>query len=98
MKVSRILKWILFVLEGFFGIPILGGAVILLTGWFPLTLLFVIHAISLVFSIIEKQHKTANIMGLITACIGWIPVLGMTLHIITAIILLVDVARKPKQA
>jgi predicted membrane protein len=90
MNISTILKWISGGLEGFFGIPILGGAIIIGTGYAPLGFLIILHIVTLIFSIIEGRSKHGSILGIITNCLAWIPVLGMFLHIATSIVLLVN--------
>lgn len=88
--VSTILKLVTGGLEAFWGIPILGGSLILGMAWAPLGVMFILHIITLVFSVIEKRSFHGSILGIITSCLGWIPFVGMTLHIITAIVLLID--------
>lgn len=88
--VSTILKWITGSLEAFWGIPILGGTIIFSMAWAPLGIMFVLHIITLIFSIMEKRSFHGSVLGIITSCLGWIPFLGMALHIITAILLLID--------
>jgi hypothetical protein len=90
MMVSTILKLVTGGLEAFWGIPILGGSLILGMAWAPLGVMFILHIITLVFSVIEKRSFHGSILGIITSCLGWIPFVGMTLHIITAIVLLID--------
>ncbi len=90
MSISTILKWVSGGLEGFFGIPILGGAIIIGSGYAPLGFLLVLHILTLIFSMLEKRSKHGSILGIITNCLAWIPVLGMFLHIITSLVLLVN--------
>lgn len=90
MKISTILKWVSGGLEAFWGIPILGGAIILGFAWAPLLFMLVLHVVTLIFSVLEKKSFHGSILGIITSCIAWIPILGMIMHIITAILLLID--------
>ncbi|GAA0323009.1 hypothetical protein GCM10008967_11920 [Bacillus carboniphilus] len=96
MKTSTILKWITGGLEALLGIPFLGGLLILSLAWTPLYILLALHIITLIFSIRENQNKHGSILGIITSCIGWIPFVGMVMHIITAVFLLID-AHKSEQ-
>lgn len=91
--VSTILKWVSGGLEAFWGIPILGGAIILSMAWTPLWFMLILHIITLVFSVLEKRSFHGSVLGIITSCIGWIPILGMIMHMITALILLIDAFR-----
>jgi hypothetical protein len=56
-------------------------------------LMFVLHLITLVYCIRENEKRTGSILGIVTSAVGWIPFLGMIMHIITAIILLIDAAK-----
>lgn len=39
---------------------------------------------------LRKEKIHGSILGIITSCIGWIPIVGMIMHIITAVFLLID--------
>lgn len=90
MKTSTILKWVTGGLEALLGIPFLGGLLILSLAWTPLYILLALHIITLIFSIRENQNKHGSILGIVTSCIGWLPFVGMVMHIITAVFLLID--------
>lgn len=96
MSISTILKWITGAFEGFLGIPILGGVFILSNGWTPLLVMFILHVITLIFSAKEMQNKHGSILGIITSLVGWIPVVGMIMHIVTALVLFIDAFRAKK--
>ncbi len=96
MSVVNILKWVSGGLEAFFGIPVIGGTIILSFLWTPLAFMFVLHLVTLVFAIITNKNKHGSILGIITSCIAWIPIVGMVMHIITAIFLLIDAYREYK--
>ncbi|WP_335872605.1 hypothetical protein [Bacillus sp. 2205SS5-2] len=93
MKTSTILKWITGAFEAILGIPFIGGVIVVSFAWTPLVLLLLLHIVSLVFSIKEDESKTGNILGIVTNCIAWIPFVGMVMHIITAIVVLIDAYR-----
>ncbi|SHG87342.1 hypothetical protein [Ornithinibacillus halophilus] len=90
MKISTILKWITGGLEAFWGVPFIGGTIILSMAWTPLVVMLVLHIITLIFCISEERKYHGSILGIITSAIGWIPFVGMIMHIITAIFLLID--------
>lgn len=96
MSISRILKWISGGLEALLGIPVLGGSIILGLAWTPLIVMAILHIITLIFSSKENENKHGSILGIVTSVVGWIPFVGMVLHIISAVILMVDAAKKPK--
>ncbi|WP_342514510.1 hypothetical protein MKY34_07210 [Sporosarcina sp. FSL K6-1522] len=87
---STIMKWVTAVAEGFLAIPIIGGAVILGTSYSALTVMFVLHAITLILSIRDRQGKAASILGLVTSVVSVIPVFGWFMHLVTAIALFVS--------
>lgn len=92
-----ILKWITGIFEALLGVPFLGGAFILSMGWTPLFFMFILHLITLIFAHKEGYAKGGSILGLVTSFIGVIPVVGMIMHIITAIVLLIDAATSNKR-
>lgn len=97
LKISTILKWITGGLEAFLGIPIIGGTIILSFSWLPLLFMLILHIVTLIFSIYDKKKFHGSILGIVTSCIGWIPILGMIMHIITAILLMIDAYQSHKQ-
>lgn len=94
LSTSRILKWVTGGLEVILGIPVLGGALILSLAWTPLFVMAILHILTLILSVKDNGNKHGSILGIITSVIGWIPFVGMVLHIITAILLMVDAAKK----
>lgn len=98
MHVSTVLKWISGGLEALLGVPILGGTLVIALAWTPLAVMFILHVVTLVFSIREGEKKHGSILGIVTSCVSWIPFVGMTMHIITAIILMIDAYNAQKAA
>ncbi|RDW22232.1 hypothetical protein CWR48_00560 [Oceanobacillus arenosus] len=87
MSGSKILKWITAIFEGLLGIPLIGGAYIIANGWTPLFVMLILHIITLLITNRDRGASAGSILGIITSIIGIIPVLGMIMHIITAIVL-----------
>lgn len=77
-------------MEAALGIPILGGTIIVSLLWTPLVVTLALHIVAVVLSKEEKRPITGNVLGIVTSCVGWIPILGMIMHIITAIFILVE--------
>lgn len=94
MSPSRILKWVSGGLEAILGIPILGATIILSLVWIPLLVMLALHIVTLVLTKKDGGASTGSILGIITSCIGWIPFVGMIMHMISAIFLMID-ASKP---
>jgi hypothetical protein len=86
----KILKIVSGGLEAFWGIPVLGGAMIVSMVWIPLIVMLALHIVTLIFSVKTGVKRTGPILGIITSAIGWIPVVGMVMHILSAIFLLIE--------
>ncbi|WP_035177429.1 hypothetical protein [Alkalihalobacterium bogoriense] len=97
MKSSTVLKWISGGLEAFLAIPVFGAAIILGLYWLPLAFMLVMHIVTLVSSASDKRNIHGSILGIVTSCLGWIPFLGWTMHVITATLLLVDAYKSQKR-
>lgn len=93
MRISTTMKWITGGLEAFFAIPILGGIIIFGTSWAPLGIMLALHIVTLVFAAREYTSKTGSIFGIVTSVVGVIPFLGFVMHVVTAVILLLDASR-----
>ncbi|MCM3616787.1 hypothetical protein M3936_04240 [Sutcliffiella horikoshii] len=90
MQASTTLKWITGGMEAFLAIPFLGGLTVMGFGYSPLTLMLILHIITLVFSVKEGQKFHCSIWGIVASCLGWVIFLGWFLHTITAIVLIID--------
>ncbi|WP_010648295.1 hypothetical protein [Oceanobacillus massiliensis] len=97
MSTSRIFKWITGIFEALLGIPILGGFYIIANGWSPLFVMLVLHIITWVLTAKDNGSQAGSILGVITSIIGWIPIIGMIMHIITAIVLLLSAMRPERK-
>jgi len=93
MKLSTILKWVTGGSEAVLGFPIVGVSIIVGFAYVPLLIMLGLHIFTLVIVSREGTKKSGSIMGIITSSVGWIPGVGITLHIITAIILLLDAGK-----
>ncbi|AST93477.1 MULTISPECIES: hypothetical protein [Sutcliffiella] len=93
MSASRILKWVTGGLEAFLGIPIIGGTFVLSFLWTPLAVMLALHITTLVIANKEGKSSSGSVLGIVTSCIAWIPIVGMIMHIITAIILMLDASK-----
>lgn len=90
MRTAVALLWLTGILEALLGIPFFGGAYVLSTGWAALGVMFVLHAITLFFCVRERAPKVGPILGLITSLIAVIPIVGMIMHWVTAIVLIMS--------
>lgn len=96
-KISTILKWVTGGLELFWGLPFIGGMIIVSLAWTPLALMLILHIITLVFSSKENKKIYGSVLGIVTSVVAIIPFVGMVMHIITGILLLVDANNQQKQ-
>lgn len=94
MSPSRILKWVSGGLEAILGIPLVGASIIISLLWLPLLVMLALHIVTLVLTKKDGGASTGSILGIVTSCVGWIPFVGMIMHIISAIFLMID-ASKP---
>lgn len=88
MSSARILKWVTGGLEAVLGIPLFGGTIVVSFLYTPLMILLILHIITLVYCNQEGLDKAPSTLGIITSCIAWIPIVGMIMHILTAVFLL----------
>ncbi len=89
-SVNRWYKIGIGLVELFFGIPILGGAIILAHAWSPLIILFILHIAGVILSSNAHRTKSGHILGIIGNIIGFIPVVGMIFHFLTGITLVIQ--------
>ncbi|MCM2678045.1 hypothetical protein [Alkalicoccobacillus plakortidis] len=93
-----IFKWFLGIAEASLAFPVFGGVFIAELLWIPLLIMLIMHIIGLKIS--KKAHlsRTGHILGIITSALGIIPVIGWTLHLITAYHLLYEASMKSKES
>ncbi|HFJ9376887.1 hypothetical protein P4T70_24110 [Bacillus mobilis] len=94
--VATTLKWVTFGVEAFFAIPIVGGTFILSFLWIPLFIALLLHIATIVMCKKEGASIGGNVVGIIASVLGAIPFLGWLLHLITAIVLLIEGVRISK--
>ncbi|WP_042350976.1 hypothetical protein [Bacillus massiliigorillae] len=89
--INKILKWLTFLYEGFLAIPILGGTFIIANGWTPLVVAGILHTVAIVLLLVDRRLAiTGNVVGLLGALLGWIPIIGWLFHGVTAFILFIE--------
>lgn len=80
-----ILGVFLIICEFFYGIPFLGGSVILSFGWQPLLLNAFLYLIITIILLVDTQNSIKPmviipILGIVGSFIAFIPVVGMLVH------------------
>ncbi|CAG7645277.1 hypothetical protein ACFQI7_25490 [Paenibacillus allorhizosphaerae] len=88
MSLSRLMKFVTGGLEAFLGIPILGGAFIIFTGYTALWVMLALHLVTLLICHKEHAGRFGSVVGIVTSLVGFIPVVGMIMHIVSAIVLI----------
>ncbi|MBO1198086.1 hypothetical protein J3T65_00655 [Staphylococcus simiae] len=75
----------LIVCEFFYGIPFLGGSVIVSFGWQPLLFNALLYLILIIVLLVDNQNAIKPmafipLMGLVGSFIAFIPIIGMVIH------------------
>lgn len=88
-----VISLLLIIAEFVYGIPFLGGSIILSFGWQPLLINIVLYLIIMIILIVDKQNSIRPmsiipLLGIIGTVIAFIPVLGMIIHWILFFLLL----------
>ncbi len=96
-KATKILKIVSGSLEALLGIPVLGGTIVIGLAWTPLVLMLVLHIVTVILASKSGVQKGASILGIVTSCVAAIPGVGMVMHIITAVLLLIDGIKQPAE-
>lgn len=91
----KTLKWISGSLEAVLGIPIVGGIIIISLVWTPLVVMLAFHIVIVVLSKKVGVKSPGNVLGIVTSAVGWIPLVGMVMHILTATYTMMDAAQRP---
>ncbi|RIP37483.1 hypothetical protein BUZ14_02710 [Staphylococcus gallinarum] len=91
--VLLILSLVLIIGEFIYGIPFLGGSIILSFGWQPLLINVLLYLIMMIILIVDKQNSIKPmaiipLLGIVGSFIAFIPVIGMIIHWILFFLLL----------
>lgn len=97
MSLARIMRLTTGGLEAFLAIPFIGGLFVVSQGYVPLVFMFILHLITLFLSKSNNSPTIGSVFGIITSLIAWIPFVGFTAHVITALILLITGAMSDKR-
>ncbi|RKJ70694.1 hypothetical protein D7X33_22905 [Butyricicoccus sp. 1XD8-22] len=90
MKWSSFAKGITGAFEAILAIPLLGGLMVILSGWQLLTIALVLHIVTLAISIANRTSFAPSVLGIITSLIAFVPIIGWILHAATAITLFIS--------
>ncbi|MCE4957871.1 hypothetical protein [Macrococcoides caseolyticum] len=90
-----ILAFIMLFAEGFMGLPFLGGSYILSLGWAPLGSNITMYFVMFLITILDRSNESRSALSTIAAVgmfaniIAFIPIVGMFMHWLMAILMLV---------
>ena len=90
MNKVKLLKLITAIWETMLAVPLFWGLIVVSMLWAPLAIMLVLHILTLVFSIKEKEDCYGSVSWIITSMIAFIPFVWMIMHMITAILLWVE--------
>lgn len=93
MPTSQVLKLITAICETVLAVPVLWWTIVLSWLWLPLWVMLVLHIITLVFCVNEKEPIKWNISWIATSVLWFIPFLWMILHIVSAVLLWIDLSQ-----
>lgn len=96
MKASKAMKMITGAMEGFLAIPLLGAIIIIATGYYALIGMLILHVLTFVLSIRDKNSVLGPMLGVFASLLGVIPFLGWFLHLIASIVLIVGAFKRDK--
>lgn len=89
---AKLLKWVTFIFELFLAVPFVGALYILgSNSWIALLAAAVLNAVALVVLKKNDLPTTGNVFALVSAIIGFVPILGEILHGTAVILLLIEV-------
>lgn len=91
MSNLRIAKIIALIFQVVLAIPVLGGSIVILSGYSALGAAFVIHLVVFILALKNNGAKLGSIFGIVTSLIAWIPGIGWLFHTITAVFYAVEV-------
>ncbi|MDO3411030.1 hypothetical protein QWJ34_14795 [Saccharibacillus sp. CPCC 101409] len=72
------------------GLPLLGGMVVMGSGWGISGVMLAVHAVTLLLSLQHRQSFYGSAAGIATCLLVSVPVAGMFGHWVTAVLLLVS--------
>ncbi|MCR6097668.1 hypothetical protein HXA34_04235 [Salipaludibacillus agaradhaerens] len=90
MSNSTVMKFVSGGFNLFFCIPVISWVFVVGLSAMPLFLLFILHLVTFIFSLIDKRRFHGSVVGMTAAFMGWIPVLGFFMHVIATTLLIVD--------
>jgi hypothetical protein len=90
---TNAMKWITGGMEAVLGLPIIGASIIVGNLWAPLALMAVLHIVTLLLALKSGRSIIGSVLGIVTSIVGVIPFVGMTMHIVTAFVLIIDAFR-----
>ena len=92
---SRVLKWVTGSMEAVLAIPFIGALIVIGSFYTVLVVMLILHIVTLVLSISNKEPYYGSIVGIVTSVIAWIPFVGWLMHLISTILLMITASQRP---
>lgn len=96
MKAAGTLLLVTAIIEAILGFPVLGGTLVILSGYTVLFAVLVLHIVTLILCSQHNKPVVGSILGIVTSVLAWIPILGMVLHLMSAVFLFIAVSKKDR--
>src|SRR5699024_9725619 len=94
MSVSRILKWVTGSFEAILAIPLIGASIVVGSVYIALAVMLILHIITLVLTKRDGGKTVGSILVIVPSFIVWRPFVGFIMHILSAILLMVNASEK----
>lgn len=98
MKAAGTLILITAIIEAILGFPVLGGMIVVLSGYTLLFATLILHIVTLVLCSQHNKPIIGSVFGIVTSVLAWIPILGMIMHLTTAVFLFIAVSKKEQDS
>lgn len=89
----KILKWVTGALEFILAIPFFGVILSISSLGIVPFIMISLHIITLVLAYSLQMSAKGNILGIGTAFVSWIPLIGMSMHFISAVSIMIGAYR-----
>lgn len=93
MEGEKALKIVTGILELILAIPVFGIVIIYGFLFLPAAVMFVLHLVTLVITIKNKNDFYGSIVGFIAVFLSWIPFIGWLFHLLAGILILITLPR-----
>lgn len=94
MTSSKGLRLVTGLLELLLAIPFLGGFIVVANGYVPLGVMLILHIVTLLIASSKNEPMYGSVSGIVTSVLGWIPIVGWFLHLMTGVLLMISLIKR----